>query len=101
LALSKPAVAGGEVDLSLVWRGTIFKEEWESNFTQDEMVSPCRRGKAAGAVAGPVLNTTNTTHHAAVAVAGYYNHSRTRCSVIATNYGKGHLYSRHRATEVL
>jgi hypothetical protein len=25
-------------DLAIVWRGTIFKEEWESNFAQDQLV---------------------------------------------------------------
>lgn len=36
-----PAAGEGE-DVALVWRGTIFREEWESNFAQDELV----RGKA-------------------------------------------------------
>jgi len=25
-------------DVALVWRGTIFKEEWESNFCEDQLV---------------------------------------------------------------
>jgi hypothetical protein len=33
--------AAGEVDVALVWRGTQFLEEWETNFAQDELVRGC------------------------------------------------------------
>lgn len=39
IAVSTTKVLGGEVDVAIVWRGTIFKEEWESNFASDKLVS--------------------------------------------------------------
>ena len=38
-----------ERDVALVWRGTIFKEEWESNFAEDQLVSvvSCERNKTS------------------------------------------------------
>jgi hypothetical protein len=39
VAVSKPEGEAKEVDVAIVWRGTIFKEEWESNFAQDKLVS--------------------------------------------------------------
>jgi hypothetical protein len=39
VAVSEPAGAEREVDVAVVWRGTIFKEEWESNFSQNKLVS--------------------------------------------------------------
>jgi hypothetical protein len=43
ITVSKPATPGGEVDVAIAWRGTVFKEEWESNFGHDDLV-----GGAAG-----------------------------------------------------
>uniref|UniRef100_A0A383WFD7 Fungal lipase-type domain-containing protein n=1 Tax=Tetradesmus obliquus TaxID=3088 RepID=A0A383WFD7_TETOB len=37
IAVSEPQGDAGEVDVALVWRGTIFKEEWESNFAEDKL----------------------------------------------------------------
>ncbi|WIA42234.1 hypothetical protein OEZ86_008251 [Tetradesmus obliquus] len=37
IAVSTTKVLGGEVDVAIVWRGTIFKEEWESNFASDKL----------------------------------------------------------------
>jgi hypothetical protein len=39
-AATTGAAAGAEQgrDVALVWRGTVFREEWESNFAQDELV---------------------------------------------------------------
>jgi len=28
------------LDVAVVWRGTIFKEEWESNFCENQLVRP-------------------------------------------------------------
>lgn len=39
VAVSEPVGEDKEVDVALVWRGTIFKEEWESNFVMNELVS--------------------------------------------------------------
>jgi hypothetical protein len=38
VAVSTPQGPGQEVDVAFVWRGTIYKEEWESNFAQDRLV---------------------------------------------------------------
>lgn len=38
IAVSEPSGPDNEVDVAVVWRGTIFKEEWESNFSGDELV---------------------------------------------------------------
>jgi len=37
VAVSQPDPADGGVDVALVWRGTIFKEEWESNFMEEQL----------------------------------------------------------------
>jgi hypothetical protein len=39
VAVSQPAGGDQEVDVAIVWRGTIFREEWESNFSQNKLVS--------------------------------------------------------------
>jgi hypothetical protein len=39
VAVSQPIGPEQEVDVAIVWRGTIFREEWESNFVQDRLVS--------------------------------------------------------------
>eukprot|EP00775_Hariotina_reticulata_P001610 gene1610-1950_t len=39
ITVSKPTTPGGEVDVAIAWRGTIFKEEWESNFGHDELTT--------------------------------------------------------------
>jgi hypothetical protein len=39
VAVSEPAGPEDEVDVAFVWRGTNFKEEWESNVAQDKLVS--------------------------------------------------------------
>lgn len=39
VAMSQPAGPDKEVDVALVWRGTQFREEWESNFAADKLVS--------------------------------------------------------------
>lgn len=41
-------------DVALVWRGTIFREEWESNFSQDELVSVCAAQHVQALTAGTV-----------------------------------------------
>lgn len=38
VAMTPPKSPDDEVDVALVWRGTIFKEEWESNFAEDKLV---------------------------------------------------------------
>eukprot|EP00878_Enallax_costatus_P005614 GHUV01005887.1.p1 GENE.GHUV01005887.1~~GHUV01005887.1.p1 ORF type:complete len:573 (+),score=69.78 GHUV01005887.1:124-1842(+) len=37
VATTTPKNPDDEVDVALVWRGTIFREEWQSNFAQDEL----------------------------------------------------------------
>jgi len=37
VAVSQPDPTDGGVDVALVWRGTIFKEEWESNFMEEQL----------------------------------------------------------------
>lgn len=39
VAFTPPKNPDDEVDVALVWRGTIFKEEWEINFEENKLVS--------------------------------------------------------------